>query len=108
MLSLRFFAGIPVRSTLLNLSENSGRWLVWMVETRIAPRLRVVKPAIIEYGGDKTPCTVRDISTTGAAIEVSHAAKIPPRFILILPEDRLRLLCQVVWRRDFRVGVAFE
>ena len=38
-----------------------------MVETRIAPRYRVVKPAQIEYGGDEIPCTVRDLSITGAA-----------------------------------------
>jgi hypothetical protein len=79
-----------------------------MVETRVAPRLRVVKPAVIEYGGDKTPCTIRDISTTGAALEVSNLAAIPLKFTLIVPEDRLKLPCQVVWRRDFRVGVRFD
>jgi hypothetical protein len=40
-----------------------------MTETRIAPRYRFDKRAIAEYGGDKYPCTVRDISITGAAIE---------------------------------------
>jgi hypothetical protein len=79
-----------------------------MVETRIAPRLRVVKPAVIEHGGDKTSCTVRDISTTGAALEVSHVVSIPSKFTLVLPEDKLRLPCHVVWRRDFRIGVAFD
>ena len=44
-----------------------------MVETRIAPRLRVAKPAVIEYGGDKIPCTIRDISTTGAALHEQGA-----------------------------------
>ncbi len=78
-----------------------------MVETRIAPRIRVVKPAIIEYGGDKTPCTVRDISITGAALEVLHIAGIPSEFTLNVPEDKLKLPCQVVWRRDFRIGVVF-
>jgi hypothetical protein len=79
-----------------------------MVETRIAPRLRVAKPAVIEYGGDKIPCTIRDISTTGAALEVSNLARIPLKFTLIVPEDKLKLPCQVVWRRDFRIGVAFD
>jgi hypothetical protein len=40
-----------------------------MTETRIAPRYHFDKRAIAEYGGDKYPCTVRDISITGAAIE---------------------------------------
>jgi hypothetical protein len=27
---------------------------------------------------------------------------------LIIPDDRLRLPCRVVWRRDYRVGVHFN
>jgi hypothetical protein len=27
---------------------------------------------------------------------------------LIIPDDRLRLPCHVVWRRDYRVGVRFD
>jgi hypothetical protein len=35
----------------------------------LAPRFRVDKQAVAEYGGDKYPCVVRDISSSGAAIE---------------------------------------
>jgi hypothetical protein len=79
-----------------------------MVETRIAPRYRVMKPAQIEYGGVKIPCTVRDLSITGAALEVSHPTGIPEKFTLVVPEDGLKLPCHVVRRTDFRIGVAFE
>jgi hypothetical protein len=82
-----------------------------MVQDRIAPRYRVNKPATIDYGGDKYPCMVRDISSTGAALELSDLAQIVRRakvFTLLIPEDRLRLACRVVWQRDYRVGVAFE
>ena len=82
-----------------------------MVQDRIAPRYRVNKPATIDYGGDKYPCTVRDISSTGAALELSDLAQIVRRakaFTLLIPEDRLRLSCRVVWQREYRVGVAFE
>jgi hypothetical protein len=81
-----------------------------MVEDRIAPRYRVNKRATIDYGGDKYPCTVRDISSTGAAIELSDSAALVRHvkaFTLLIPEDRLRLSCRVVWQRDFRMGVAF-
>lgn len=37
-----------------------------MAETRIALGHRVIKPAKIEYGGYKIPCTIRDLSITGA------------------------------------------
>jgi len=80
-----------------------------MVETRIAPRFRVSKAAQIEYGGDKTPCTIRDLSVTGAALELSdRSATIPPAFTLIVPDDKLKLPCRVVWRTEFRIGVTFE
>jgi hypothetical protein len=80
-----------------------------MVETRIAPRYRVSKPAQIEYGGDMTPCTIRDLSATGAAIELADpSATVPPAFTLLIPEDRLKLPCRVVWRRTFKMGVAFD
>ncbi len=80
-----------------------------MVETRIAPRLRVSKTAQIDHGGDKSPCTVRDLSVTGAAIELSDlSAPIPEAFTLVIPEDKLKLPCRVVWRKGFRMGVAFE
>jgi hypothetical protein len=79
-----------------------------MAETRIAPRHRVMKPAKIEHGGYKIACTVRDLSITGAALEVSDQREIPETFTLIMPDDGLRLPCHVVWRRDYRIGVAFD
>ena len=79
-----------------------------MVETRIAPRYRVSKTATIEFVGGAIDCVVRNLSLTGAAIEVSDQAGIPERFILVMPDDGLRLLCRVVRRTDFRIGVAFE
>ena len=80
-----------------------------MVETRIAPRYRVSKPAQIDYGGDKTPCIIRDLSVTGAALELSdRSATVPAAFTLIVPDDKLKLPCRVVWRTAFRIGVAFD
>jgi hypothetical protein len=80
-----------------------------MVETRIAPRFRVMKAAKIEYGGVKTPCMIRDLSVTGAALEISElSGKIPENFNLIIPEDGLKLPCHVVWRSGFKLGIAFH
>jgi len=80
-----------------------------MVETRVSPRYRVMKPAEIEHGGDRIPCTVRDLSVTGAALEVSDSTRmIPEKFTLVVPEDGLKLSCRVVRRTNFRIGVEFE
>ena len=80
-----------------------------MVETRIAPRYRVSKAGIIEFvGGKPVNCLVRNLSVTGAAIEVPSQAGIPERFLLVMPDDGLRLLCLIVWRTEYRIGVAFD
>src|SRR5262249_30034966 len=60
-------------------------------------------PAIAEYGGDKYPCIIRDLSTAGAAIEFPSPMKFVPiarGFNLIVPEDRLRLSCRIVRLQD--------
>ena len=79
-----------------------------MVETRVAPRYRVAKAATIEVAGAKIPCTIFDLSITGAALDVSNLVHIPANFTLVVKEDGLRLGCHVVWRRPFRIGVAFD
>ena len=80
-----------------------------MVETRIAPRFCVSKAATIEFvGGCPIGCVVRNLSVTGAAIEVSDLSGIPDNFLLVMPDDGLRLHCHIVWRKDYRVGVTFD
>jgi hypothetical protein len=79
-----------------------------MVETRAAPRHRVMKPAKIEWGGYKRECVIRDLSTTGAALEIMDQASIPRHFNLTVSVDNLKLPCTVVWRRGFRIGVTFD
>jgi PilZ domain len=80
-----------------------------MVETRIASRHRVLKAATIEFGGDSIDCVIRDLSTTGAKLEVSNQTdSIPSKFTLAIPGDALRLPCAVVWRSQYRMGVHFD
>jgi hypothetical protein len=79
-----------------------------MVETRIAPRYRVMKVAKIEFGATAIDCTVRDLSLTGAAIEVPSQAGIPDRFTLVMLDDGLHLPCHVVRRNEYRIGVVFD
>ena len=79
-----------------------------MVETRIAFRHRVLKAATIEFRGDSIDCVIRDLSTTGAALEVSNQTGIPAKFTLVIPGDALHLPCAVVWRSQYRIGVHFD
>ncbi|KRQ95787.1 PilZ domain-containing protein [Bradyrhizobium valentinum] len=81
-----------------------------MDEHRIAPRRRLLKSGKITFGGGSAviDCTVRNLSETGAALEVISPVGIPERFTLVIEADHLRLPCRVVWRKEKRIGVHFE
>jgi hypothetical protein len=78
-----------------------------MKDKRIAPRRRVLKVGSIELGGGAIDCTVRNISETGAALEVVSPLYIPDRFTLVVPTEQLRRPCHIVWRKEKRIGVTF-
>lgn len=79
-----------------------------MDEYRIAPRHRILKAGTIAFGGGAIDCTVRNISQTGAALEVVTPLFIPDRFTLVVPSAQVKRPCRIVWRKDRRIGVTFE
>ena len=79
-----------------------------MAESRRAPRYNVVKAGTIAFGGRDVKCVVRNLSATGAALEVSSHAGIPAKFTLVVPGDRLNLACRIMWRGSYRLGVKFD
>ena len=76
-------------------------------EHRGAGRQRVLKAGTIEFGGGAIDCTVRNLSASGAALDVASPLGIPERFTLVVPADGTQKLCQVIWRKETRLGVAF-
>ena len=79
-----------------------------MAESQRASRLHVLKTATIKFvGGGTINCLVRNLSSTGAALEVSSQAEIPKKFILVMPGDGLHMPCRTVWRSELRIGVTF-
>lgn len=79
-----------------------------MDNNRVALRQRVLKAGKIEFGGGAIDCTLRNVSETGAALDVVSPIGIPNDFNLIVPADSSRRYCRVVWRTDKRIGVRFE
>jgi hypothetical protein len=75
---------------------------------RSAPRRRVLKMAKIEFGGIEIDCLVRNLSATGAAIEVTSPLQCPIAFVLAIPSDGSVRHCHVVWRKGKRIGVRFN
>ena len=79
-----------------------------LADKRHQRRQRVLKAGTIAFGGSHIDCAVRNISTTGAALEVESQAGIPTSFELLITADRFIRRCHVVWRRGRRLGIAFE
>jgi hypothetical protein len=79
-----------------------------MTLPRTTPRRRILKAGSIQVGGDAIDCTVRNVSETGAALEVVTPLFIPDRFTLAVPTDQLKRPCRIVWRKPGRIGVTFE
>ena len=77
-------------------------------EKRSAPRHKVLKGGTIAFDGNGIVCTVRNLSSNGAAIEMHNAVKLPPSFMLIIEADDFIRRCHPVWSNDKRVGLAFD
>jgi hypothetical protein len=79
-----------------------------MSEKRITRRHRVLKSGTISFGSGAIDCTIRNLSETGAAIEVVTPLFIPDRFTLVVQTEKLKRPCHIVWRKEKRIGVAFD
>lgn len=79
-----------------------------MEEKRESLRTRVLKTGSISFGGAAISCTVRNISATGALLEVESPLGIPERFLLVVPTDQWSRPCRVIWKSERRLGVRFE
>jgi hypothetical protein len=76
-------------------------------EKRTASRHRVLKAGNILFGGGAIDCTVRNLSQTGAALDVASPMGIPENIKLLIPADGKQFDCRVVWRKERRIGVMF-
>jgi hypothetical protein len=104
-------AGTNGNRIVTSLAENSPVQAEVQVvdEHRIATRRRFLKAGRISFGGGAAfDCTVRNLSETGAALEVISPVGIPERFTLVIEADHLHVPCRVIWRKERRIGVHFE
>jgi hypothetical protein len=81
---------------------------VTTTEKRAAPRYKVLKGATIAFGGNGVACTVRNLSSSGAALDLTSGVSLPPSFMLVIEADQFIRRCHPVWSNDRRIGVAFD
>jgi hypothetical protein len=81
------------------------------MERRATQRQRVLKGGSIEFDGRTVECVLRNISATGAALQVDRWLCIPHEFKLNVLHGKIHQIgqnCRVVWRKEAVIGLAFE
>ncbi len=64
---------------------------------------------MIAYSGRHSTmyCVVRDISDTGARLQIPNAMQVPDTFELIIELDGFEAACEVAWRNETELGLKF-
>jgi hypothetical protein len=78
------------------------------MERRAAQRQRVLKGGSIEFDGAGVDCVVRNISATGAGVEIVNPVGIPHEITLSIPTRDVREHSYIVWRKEKRFGIKFS
>jgi len=79
-----------------------------MQERRRLARSRVLKGAKLVVGTSSViDCVVRNLTNTGARIEVSNTARLPDKVALTFDGGRSMRSCRVAWRALNETGVEF-
>ena len=78
---------------------------------RQAERRETCLKARITYGARDSvtlDCTIRNLSSGGAMLDLPEGALLPPTFRLLNTGDGFAYDAQIVWRRGRELGVAFS
>ena len=79
------------------------------MEQRRQNRSRTLKSARILFNDHRSviDCTVRNLSPTGACLNVASALGIPERFDVMFDADQSVRPCRMVWHKEKQLGVEF-
>ncbi|KQW22419.1 pilus assembly protein PilZ [Afipia sp. Root123D2] len=79
-----------------------------MIERRAEPRRRVLKSGTIAFSGQTVDCTIRNLSTRGAALDVATPMMLPASFKLAIAAEQVTRPCHLIWHHNQRIGIAFD
>lgn len=85
-----------------------SRWEALREDKRNLRRAPVLKAGAISFGGSAISCAVRNLTKSGAMLDVESPLGIPRQFALVISSDNVRHECRTVWIRERRIGVRFE
>lgn len=80
-----------------------------MTELRAKVRKRCFLGARIQFNNRRSSfdCLVRDLSASGARLEMSTFESMPDEFDLFIPQHDRHYRVKVMWRRNNLCGVSF-
>jgi hypothetical protein len=77
-------------------------------DRRGSPRETTLKDGSIIFGGaPPVDCVIRNMSDSGAGIEVRNTIAVPDTFQLLIRPELVKRHCRVVWRKHGWIGVQF-
>lgn len=87
-----------------------------MAERRSPPNQRhngrrpiFIRALLLREDKSNLPCTLVDISDTGARLIVEDTSEVPDRFTIVMTEQGVpRRSCRLIWRGETDIGVVFE
>lgn len=77
-------------------------------DQRAQPRFTSNTAGVAIFGGGHVPVMLRNISESGACVRAIGAASLPATFLLSVPVESIRAVCEVRWRRGRDHGVRFK
>jgi PilZ domain-containing protein len=79
------------------------------MERRRQRRARTLKSARILFNQHHSvfDCTVRNMSPTGACLNVESALGIPEQFDMMFEADHSIRPCRMIWHKEKQIGVEF-
>ena len=87
----------------------AGLKMTRLAERRTNARRKVSEPAAaLLDSGDRLQCTITDIGSQGARLELRVRLPVPRRFKLMCARSGRTLPASVRWQREGLVGVQFE
>jgi PilZ domain len=80
------------------------------MERRHEPRARTLKSAhiLLNHHHSVIDCTVRNLSPSGASLNVASTLGIPETFDVMFDADKSVRTCHLVWHKEKQLGVEFD
>jgi hypothetical protein len=76
-------------------------------DRRTKQRNQTFKFGVITFGSDRRLCVVKNISPTGAMIELENTLEIPDEFTLAIEADAFTHVCRAAWKRPKQIAVNY-